>query len=373
MPAKFSCSRIALADTIDAIGGFVPTSTQKEALRTFHVNATTDNRIVVTAFDTEMWGRVTIQDANVTKPGSLLLIAADFKRWIKAATAETVEVDEKATEIVCRCGRAVANLGLLNVDEFPEPAAMESGGVFTVNGPELSDAISMALLAVDKKSVEVKFALNSLLFDVADGKLAIVSTDGKKLSISEMPIAGKVDPVVEMLPPAFSRLLMASAGREDAISVSITKQGATFTGDRHEFGTRLIAGRPLPWRKFVEAHDKSRSEKISVPVADMLIGVQQSSAIGQGDDLGFFRLDFDIDGEEANLSCHGKTETVVGLPGNSIAMKFSASATILSEFLGTAKRIGLPVTLEEGATGLSKSVLFRCGPSWRYVVIGIAN
>jgi DNA polymerase-3 subunit beta len=107
---------------------------------------------------------------------------------------------------------------------------------------------------------DVRYYLNGLLFDMGDGTLRAVATDGHRLAIAEMPIAG-VEAARQVIVPrkGISELLRLLGGGEEEVRIDVGSNAIRMTLPEVRLTSKLIDGKFPDYRRVVpteEASDK---------------------------------------------------------------------------------------------------------------------
>ncbi|MDO9371850.1 MAG: DNA polymerase III subunit beta [Gammaproteobacteria bacterium] len=136
--------------------------------------------------DLEIEAKVTIdqkggQDGKTTLPARKLL---DIVRTLpEQVMIELVEDKGKAT---LRAGKSRYTLATLPAEEFPLVGAAQTTGELQLPQKELKELIERTQFAMAQQ--DVRYYLNGLLLEIADGKLNAVATDGHRLAMCSVDL-----------------------------------------------------------------------------------------------------------------------------------------------------------------------------------------
>lgn len=179
------------------------------------------------------------QNGRVTVPCRKLL---DICRALPA-TAQ-VELSLDSQRLLLRSGKSRFTLATLPANDFPNLEDTLAGS-FTLSLSQRSlkrliDKTSFAMAQQD-----VRYYLNGMLFEVTEGRLRVVATDGHRLALCDAPISTQVPEKVQVIVPRkgvqeLSRLL----SDEDAeVTLTLGSNHLRVTVGNVTFTSKLIDGR----------------------------------------------------------------------------------------------------------------------------------
>src|SRR5580692_839431 len=147
-----------------------------------------DNRLSVTGSDLEVelvaTSPVTVQQAgDITVPGRKLL---DIFRSLPEKTSVTLSTEGERVSV--RAGRSRFTLSSLPAAEFPLVEEINAQQTLTVPQGEFRRLIDKTHFSMAQ---DVRYYLNGLLLETDGKALRAVATDGHRLALCEMALAGK--------------------------------------------------------------------------------------------------------------------------------------------------------------------------------------
>jgi len=232
---KFSCEKDALAEGIAAAGRAVSPKSTYPALEGLLLSASEDG-LRMTGYNLEI-GITHICEADVHVPGAGIVNARYFSDIVRKLPNDRilVEIDDD-NGIAIRCGFAKFDLLAMPAEEFPELPVVESSQSLSISAGVLKSMISEAVYAVSTS--EHKPVLTGALFDVLDGALRVVATDGNRLALREEKVDHGQNPFRFIVPAATLREVERLTKDEDkTITLQLSRKHITM-----EFGqTRLIS------------------------------------------------------------------------------------------------------------------------------------
>jgi DNA polymerase-3 subunit beta len=206
----------------------------------------------------------TSQEGKVTVPGKLLL------ELVSQIPEGEVVLEKLGEELLVSARGHSARFATMPVEDFPAIPKIEHGLVVKLSGEELASAVSKVAFcaAVD----EGRPTLTGILCEISKDALAMVATDGYRLSFVRTPVssvAGENLPIKIIIPAAamleVEKLITETAGGlngegiEMMVSEGLNQLNVKIANVG--FTTRLIEGSFPPWQKIIP--DKFTSEVVA--------------------------------------------------------------------------------------------------------------
>lgn len=199
--------------TVSAAGGILLT-------------AGTDS-VVLEATDFKTAIRCFAGGVNVASSGSAVLPVRLLGDFLKKIPSETAVLEVEGERGVLAAGRNRTRFTTVPVSDFPQiPRSEGAAALCGVLAPDLAKVLSEGSIASSAPADFPKY-LGACLFKVKGDQLKVVSTDGKRLSLSQCPCEGSHEEEL-LLPVAALRelgRLLASLEPED--KVQVLHDGAT--------------------------------------------------------------------------------------------------------------------------------------------------
>src|SRR5512139_3483939 len=171
---KFSIAQTELNEALQVVASAVPTRTTLPVLSNILVEADKDGvRLSATDLDLSIATRAR---ANVADPGSLTVPAKKLLELVKKLPKEELKVDAKDLTLTVGSKSGRFRFLCIRPDEFPLTPAVSGEATITVEAAALDRLIRRTVYAVSTD--ETRPALNGALFQVKDGELRVVATDG---------------------------------------------------------------------------------------------------------------------------------------------------------------------------------------------------
>jgi DNA polymerase III subunit beta len=218
-----------------------------------------DNHLNVTGTDLEVelvaTGTASVQQpGDITVPGRKLL---DIFRSLPEKTSVTLSTDGERVSV--RGGRSRFTLSSLPAAEFPVIEEINAQQTLNLAQGEFRRLIDKTHFSMAQQ--DVRYYLNGLLLE-SDGKaLRAVATDGHRLAICEMELAGKAHSTHQVIVPRKGVLeLQRILGTEGEIELAVgTNHVRAKIGDIR-FTSKLIDGRFPEYSRVIPASPPRRVE-----------------------------------------------------------------------------------------------------------------
>ncbi len=153
---------------------------------------------------------------------------------------------------VLRSGRSRFTLSLLPAQDFPGIEPVASTQVLELAQPVLKRLIEKTQFAMAQQ--DVRYYLNGMLLEAADGMLRAVATDGHRLSLSEVPFdLGEPGAGFQIIVP---RKAVMELGRllgdgENTIKLELSGSHIRLHSDELIFTSKLIDGKYPEYRRVI--------------------------------------------------------------------------------------------------------------------------
>src|SRR5579859_4134425 len=231
-----------------------------------------EKKMEFVATDLDMGIRCSVP-AEVVEKGSITINAkklADIVRELPEASVD-LEIDENHKMILV-CQKSNFKIHGLPKDDFPILPEVKKDKVFKVNGALLQEMIRKTIFAVSTD--ETRYVLNGVYFQVENGKLRMVSTDGHRLAFIQKKLENKVEEKCSVIIPTkslneLSKVISDVAkGKEEEITVDIiaTDNQIKFTVGGVEIVSRLIEGQ---FPNYEQVIPKESDKKLEASTADL--------------------------------------------------------------------------------------------------------
>ena len=237
---KFTITRENLQQGLGNVAGSIPTRTTLPVLSNLLIEAEDDAvRLSGTDLDTAVSVRI---PAEVSTPGAITAPAKKLQEIARELPAP-VEVSTQGDAITMTSGRSRFRLNGLPRDEFPGFPSVSFDGSFQLSGQELLQLISHVSFAASTE--ETRPILNGVLWQIGEGEMRMVATNGHRLAKMTLPISGNA-PAGDLIvhPKALGQVQKLFGGAGD-VEIARSENHLAFRSDGVQVYTRLIEG-PYP-------------------------------------------------------------------------------------------------------------------------------
>jgi DNA polymerase-3 subunit beta len=240
---KFVISRDALLKPLNLVAGVVERRQTLPILANVLLDLKGDRlSLTGTDLEVELVGRVQLpaagEDGEVTVPARKLVDIC--KSLPEGSDIEFALGDGKVT---VRSGRSRFTLSTLPAREFPSVEDSIGTHQFTVKQGQLRRLIERTAFAMAQQ--DVRYYLNGMLWELKEGRMRVVATDGHRLAMCTLPSLVDTPDEVQIILPRkgvleLSRLLLAET--EDIVVV-LGSNHVRATTDEFTFTSKLVDGK----------------------------------------------------------------------------------------------------------------------------------
>jgi DNA polymerase-3 subunit beta len=204
--------------------------------------AARDNKLNVTGTDLEVElvasTQASVQQGgDITVPGRKLL---DIIRSLPEKTSVTLNTDGE--RVALRAGRSRFTLSSLPAAEFPLVEEINAQHTLTIAQGEFRRLIDKTHFSMAQQ--DVRYYLNGLLLETDGKALRAVATDGHRLALCEMELAGKAKTTHQVIVPRKGVLeLQRILGTDGEIELAVGTNHVRAQIGEIRFTSKLIDGR----------------------------------------------------------------------------------------------------------------------------------
>jgi DNA polymerase-3 subunit beta len=197
---KFSISREALIKPLNLVAGVVERRQTLPILANVQL-VLNERELALTGTDleVELIGRVHLDDESgvsgeITIPARKLV---DICKALPEGSDISFQLDDQ--KLILKSGRSRFQLSTLPANDFPSVEQAKGGQSFTLKQGDLKRLIERTSFAMAQQ--DVRYYLNGMLFEVTNGQLRVVATDGHRLAMATFQGDIQVDQVAQVIVP----------------------------------------------------------------------------------------------------------------------------------------------------------------------------
>jgi DNA polymerase III subunit beta len=236
---NFQITRQNLHEGLSAVSASIPSRTTLPVLSNilFH---TDENGVQMSGTDLDVAVRLHVP-ADVDTAGTLTAPGKKLQEIVRELPDELVKVQTRGDQIELRCGRSHFKLNGLPADDFPALPSVSFDGGWQTSGAELISLVRHTSFAVSTE--ETRPVLNGVLWELRDGEMRMVATNGHRLARMRIPTGPSVESTTQLIvPPAALQQVQRLFSGDDTIQVARGGNHLGFRSEGTEVYTRLIEG-----------------------------------------------------------------------------------------------------------------------------------
>ncbi len=337
---KFTITRQNLHQALTAVSASIPSKTTLPVLSNILFEAHEDG-IRMSGTDLDVGVRIGVP-ADVAETGSLTAPGKKLQEIARELADQPVEVNTRGDQIELNCGRSHFKLNGLPAADFPALPEVPFDGGWTATGKDLLGLIRHTSFAVSTE--ESRPVLNGVLWELRDGEMRMVATNGHRLAKMTVPAGPSLETTTQLIvPPAALGHVQRLFDEGETVNVARVGNHLGFASGGTEVYTRLIEG-TYPNYEQVIPRDNDRFAVIQR--ATLESAVRRVAAVAS-DQTHRIRMEFEGDHLELNVltpdlgEAHDEVE--VSYEGEPLAIGFNANYLLeVLRYVGTDEvRMGL--------------------------------
>ena len=239
---KFSIQREAFLKPLQQVIGVVERRQTLPVLGNVLLTTTKKNiRLTATDLEVELQAQVAVavaETGDITLPARKLL---DICRTLPEEAQ--IDISLKKDRCYITSGKSRFTLSTLPADEFPVVDRIKSARKFSIVEKDLHGLIEHTAFAMAQQ--DVRYYLNGLMLEAADGVLRAVATDGHRLAMCElaMDVADNSGPQVIVPRKGVQELHRLLDENDSTLQVEIGDNHIRIITGELRFTSKLIDGR----------------------------------------------------------------------------------------------------------------------------------
>ena len=211
----------------------------------------------LTAIGSDLEIQITTSAEIETSANASFTVQAKKLSDILKAFPDTADIslayDDKRLTI--KSGKSKFNLQTIPADDFPRIKSAEATTVINIKQGVFKRLLTMTQYAMAQQ--DVRYYLNGVLFELKNGKLVIVGTDGHRLAYASEKIESDGD-VTAILPRKIvSELSRQLSDGDEPLSIDVSSNQAIFRFNNVEIITKLIDGKFPDYNRVIPSNNKT--------------------------------------------------------------------------------------------------------------------
>ena len=274
---KITCNREIFTAKFNLAAAYVAARELKTALENVKMDVKS-GRVVFSATDIETSVRVVLKDVEIASEGEVILPPRLTKEILQSAKSESIALELKDGVIRISAGQLLYEIPALDPGDFPEIPPFTGEAYHEVIGSDLQKSISRTSFPADTENN--KYVLSGVLFELADGRIDTVSTDGRRLACQQVKAvshgghSAEGSAIVPLKALAAVEKAISEAGAGTSIKIAAEGGNITFAAANGEITitSQTVDGRFPAWRKIIP--DKTGRVRADVPLREFQAAVQ---------------------------------------------------------------------------------------------------
>ncbi|MEE8378791.1 MAG: DNA polymerase III subunit beta, partial [Gammaproteobacteria bacterium] len=180
------------------------------------------------------------EDGDVTIPARKFV---DICRALPDNANLTILLDDEKQRVTVRSGKSRFNLATLPASDFPGLEDINTQFTFSLPQKALKRLIEKTSFAMAQQ--DVRYYLNGLLFEISDGKIRSVATDGHRLALCTYECDTQPNETIQLIVPrkGIMELVKLLEDSEETVEVQVSSNHIKISLNDFVFTSKLIDGR----------------------------------------------------------------------------------------------------------------------------------
>ncbi|MBU2043874.1 MAG: DNA polymerase III subunit beta [Candidatus Omnitrophica bacterium] len=281
---KFILNKDILVENLQRVFG--PTTTKQNFPVLTSVLITTVNNVVVfTTTDLDITV-ISSQKTNESTPGQVVIPMKRFFSVIRELPPQEVSIETVKNNLLIKCGKVEFKINTLNNEEFPKPPENKNASLIKLISQELEEMIKLTSFAVGQE--DVSYVLSGVLFEIEKNQITLVSTDGKRLAVTQKPLPINQPELKEkisfILPiKAIIELHKLVKEHNGEIYLSVNNNAVEFNLKETQFIARTLEGEFPNYSQYIPTENK---DVLTINRKNLLFALRRASLLSTQDHQG---------------------------------------------------------------------------------------
>ena len=319
---KFTITRQNLHNGLAAVSASIPSKTTLPVLSNILFEAR-EGMVWMSGTDLDVSVRVKVP-ADVKEEGSLTAPGKKLQEITRELPDQPVEVSTRGDQIELSSGHSNFKFNGLPAEEFPSLPQVQFEDGWRVGAADLQRLIHHTSFAVSTE--ESRPILNGVLWELRDGSMRMVATNGHRLArmgVSTAP--SSISSADFIVPPAALQHVQRLFKTEEELMVARSGNHLGFGSETVEVFSRLIEG---TYPNYDQVIPRDNDKVATVPKKALESAVRRMAVVAS-DQTHRIRLKFETDRVHLNVLTpdlgEGHDEIDVGYAGEELEIGFNAN------------------------------------------------
>lgn len=272
---KFVCDKAAILKEISIAQEIISSRNALSVLSNVLLSAA-EGTLLIKATDLKVGFETKIPVAIETD-GDTTVFCDKFLGILRSLPDGEVEVTTDEGRLLIRpTGRKIDfQLKSIAADKFPEIQDIAEDRYFSLPQKDLNEMISQTIFAISDD--ETRYFMNGVFLERQDGRLAMVATDGRRLSMIAREIDAEIGSFEAVIvPPKILQLIRKLSSGEGSLSLAVSEKNIYVKFDSQRISSTLIEGQFPNYRRVIP---ETQTHEIIVDRNELLEGLKRVSLL----------------------------------------------------------------------------------------------
>ena len=319
---NFTITRQNLHSGLASVSASIPSKTTLPVLSNILFQAE-NGSVWMSGTDLDVAVRIKVP-ADVRQEGSLTAPGKKLQDITKELPDQPVELATMGSQLELKSGKGRFKLNSLPADEFPTLPEVDFDEGWRVTGTDVNRLIHHTSFAVSNE--ESRPILNGVLWELRDGAMRMVATNGHRLARMGVPAeSGDTSSADFIVPPSALQQVQRLFKKDEVLEVARSGNHLGFRAGAAEVYTRLIEGTYPNYDQVIPRDN----DKVATVDKKALESAVRRMAVVASDHTHRIRLKFESGRLHLNVLTpdlgEGQDELEVGYEGEEIEIGFNAN------------------------------------------------
>lgn len=246
---QFVINRDALLKPLQMVSGAIERRHTLPILSNVLIEVS-DNQLSLTGTDLEVELVATTDTLQIQSPGRITVPAKKLLDICRSLPdSAEIKVVLQGDNCILSCGKTKFTLSTLSAAEYPNLESWQGEVDFNLSRQQFRKLLEDTAFSMANQ--DVRYYLNGLLFEVDGGQVRAVATDGHRLAISTLDIAGLASQQKQIIIPrkGVLEIMRLLSSDENTVLLSLGQNHIRLTDSNFVFSSKLIDGRFPDYRR----------------------------------------------------------------------------------------------------------------------------
>lgn len=246
---QFVINRDALLKPLQMVSGAIERRHNLPILSNVLLDVTADS-LSLTGTDLEVELVASTVQLQVQIPGRITVPAKKLLDICRSLPENSdIAVQMQGESCILSCGKTKFTLSTLNAAEYPNLESWQGEVELSLSRQQLRKLLDDTAFSMANQ--DVRYYLNGLLFEVDNGTLTAVATDGHRLAMSTLPLPAVAGQQKQIIIPrkGVLEIMRLLANDEQLVSLSLGQNHIRLSDSSFSFSSKLIDGRFPDYRR----------------------------------------------------------------------------------------------------------------------------